>query len=158
MTGQTTELASGTPGTPALISRPVFTTKTGFWLALFAALARPDLKVIALDRPFLLSLPNLSRQLYYVTDSPQERVSLVRRAYRHLRSGGSLLTFPAGHTEPDPDTYPGAVASRGQRPPIGRQPHALQRLVRPCTRSWNILLAGRTSIGSTFRKQGQVPQ
>lgn len=37
MTGQTTELASGTPGTPALISRPVFTTKTGFWLALFAA-------------------------------------------------------------------------------------------------------------------------
>ncbi len=48
-------------------------------LALFTALARPDLRVIALDRPFLLSLPNLSRQLYYVTDSPQERVSLVRR-------------------------------------------------------------------------------
>jgi 1-acyl-sn-glycerol-3-phosphate acyltransferase len=80
-------------------------------LALFAALARPDLRVIALNRPFLLSLPNLSQQLYYVTDSTQERVSLVRRVHRHLRSGGSVLTFPAGHTEPDPDTYPGALTS-----------------------------------------------
>jgi 1-acyl-sn-glycerol-3-phosphate acyltransferase len=80
-------------------------------LAVFAALGRPDLKVIALDRPFLLSLPNLSQQLYYVTDSPQERMSLVRRANRHLQSGGSLLTFPAGHNEPDPDVYIGAVES-----------------------------------------------
>ncbi|MGZ6316244.1 MAG: 1-acyl-sn-glycerol-3-phosphate acyltransferase [Anaerolineales bacterium] len=80
-------------------------------LALFTALARPDLRVIALDRPFLLSLPNLSRQLYYVTDSPQERVSLVRRVHRHLKAGGSVLTFPAGHNEPDPDVYPGAVDS-----------------------------------------------
>jgi 1-acyl-sn-glycerol-3-phosphate acyltransferase len=80
-------------------------------LALFAALARPDLRVIALDRPFLLSLPNLSRQLYYLRDAPHERVALVRRVHRHLRAGGSVLTFPAGHNEPDPDTYPGAVAS-----------------------------------------------
>ena len=80
-------------------------------LALFTALARPDLRVIALDRPFLLSLPNLSRQLYYLTDAPPERVALVRRVHRHLRAGGSVLTFPAGHTEPDPDTYSGAVAS-----------------------------------------------
>ena len=80
-------------------------------LALLAALARPDLKIIALDRPFLLSLPNLARQLLYVTDEPLERVSLVRRVHRHLKAGGSILTFPSGHTEPDPANYPGAVES-----------------------------------------------
>ena len=80
-------------------------------LALFAALPRPDLMVIALDRPFLLSLPNLSRHLLFVTDEPHERVSLVRRVHRHLRAGGSILTFPSGHTEPDPANYSGAVES-----------------------------------------------
>jgi 1-acyl-sn-glycerol-3-phosphate acyltransferase len=80
-------------------------------LALFTALGRPDLRVIALDRPFLLSLPNLSRQLLFVTDDPGERISLVRRVHRHLRSGGSILTFPAGHTEPDPAVQPGALES-----------------------------------------------
>ena len=35
-------------------------------LALFAALNRPDLKIIALDRPFLMALPNLSKQLFFV--------------------------------------------------------------------------------------------
>jgi 1-acyl-sn-glycerol-3-phosphate acyltransferase len=80
-------------------------------LALFAAVGLPDLRVIALDRPFLLSLPNLTRQLFFVTDLPQERASLVRHVRRHLQAGGSVLTFPAGHTEPDPDVYPGAIKS-----------------------------------------------
>ncbi len=80
-------------------------------LALFCALNRPDLKIIALNRPFLLSLPDLSRQLFYVTDDPSERVALVRRVSGHLRAGGAILTFPAGHTEPDPDVYDGAVES-----------------------------------------------
>ncbi len=80
-------------------------------LALFAALARPDLRVIALDRPFLLSLPNLKQQLYFVTEQPHERASLVRRVHRHLKAGGSILTFPAGHTEPDPEVSTGAIES-----------------------------------------------
>ncbi len=80
-------------------------------LALMAALAVPDLRIIALDRPFLLSLPNLSHHLFFLGDSPQERASLVRRVHRHLQAGGSILTFPAGHTEPDPDTQTGALAS-----------------------------------------------
>ena len=80
-------------------------------LAVIAALGRADLKVIALNRPFLLSLPNLSKQLFFVTDNPNERVALVRRVSMHLRNGGSVLTFPAGHNEPDPDIYPGAVES-----------------------------------------------
>lgn len=80
-------------------------------LALFTALARPGLRTIALDRPFLLSLPNLSQHLFFLGDKPEERVSLVRRVHRHLQAGGSLLTFPAGHTEPDPDVHKGAVES-----------------------------------------------
>ncbi len=80
-------------------------------LALFAALNRPDLRVIALDRPFLMSLPNISEHLFYLPDQPGERVRVVRQVARYLRSGGALLTFPAGHNEPDPDVYAGAVDS-----------------------------------------------
>ena len=36
---------------------------------------------------------------------------MSERVVRHLKSGGSVLTFPAGHNEPDPDVYPGAVPS-----------------------------------------------
>ncbi|MGC8857061.1 MAG: lysophospholipid acyltransferase family protein [Anaerolineae bacterium] len=80
-------------------------------LALFAALNRPDLKIIALDRPFLKALPNVSRQLFYVTEDPARRMTLVRQVSAHLRAGGAVLTFPAGHIEPDPAVYPGAVES-----------------------------------------------
>ena len=78
-------------------------------LSLFAALNRPDLKVIALDRPFLMALPNLSRQLFFVKDDPASRMKLVRQVSGHLRNGGAALTFPAGEIEPDPNVYPGAV-------------------------------------------------
>jgi Acyltransferase len=80
-------------------------------LALFSALKRDDLKIIALNRPFLVSLPNVSKHLFYVTDHPADRVSLVRHVSQHLRNGGPVLTFPAGHNEPDPDVYDGAIDS-----------------------------------------------
>lgn len=80
-------------------------------LSLFVALDRPDLKIIALDRPFLNALPNTEKQLFYVKDDPAARMTLVRQVSSHLRAGGAALTFPAGHIEPDPDVYPGAVES-----------------------------------------------
>ncbi len=80
-------------------------------LALFAAINRPDLRIIALNRPFLQSLPFTSQQLLFISDVPSERISAVKKAAMHLRSGGAALTFPAGHIEPDPDVYPGAVES-----------------------------------------------
>lgn len=80
-------------------------------LALFAALNRPDLHVIALDRPFLLSLSNISEHLFYLSDQPGNRVLVVRQVARYLGNGGALLSFPAGHNEPDPDVYAGAVDS-----------------------------------------------
>jgi hypothetical protein len=78
-------------------------------LALFSALNRTDLKIIAVDRSFLKSLPNVSERLFYVTDDPGARMSLVRQVSGHLRSGGAALTFPGGEIEPDPNVYPGAI-------------------------------------------------
>jgi hypothetical protein len=78
-------------------------------LSLFAALNRPALKIIALDRPFLGALPNMSRRLFFVKDDPASRMKLVRQVSGHLRGGGAALTFPAGEIEPDPNVYPGAV-------------------------------------------------
>ncbi len=83
-------------------------------LALFTALGRPGLKIIAVENPFLQALPHTSRQLYFVSEEPVARMALVRRVSAHLRSGGAALTFPAGSIEPDPQVYPGAVAALGR--------------------------------------------
>jgi 1-acyl-sn-glycerol-3-phosphate acyltransferase len=80
-------------------------------LALFASIARPDLRIIALNRPFLRLLPNISSHLFFIGGDAVQRVSAIRRTSAHLRAGGSVLTFPAGHNEPDPEVYGGAVES-----------------------------------------------
>jgi len=80
-------------------------------LSLFLALNRPDLQIIALNRPFLNALPNMSKQLAYVTGDAGSRFKLIRQISAHLRKGGAALTFPAGHIEPDPDIHTGARES-----------------------------------------------
>lgn len=80
-------------------------------LALFTALARPDLLVIAAVRPFLQSLDNVTRRLLYVDQNAGSNLGVVRSAANHLRRSGSLLTFPAGKIEPDPAVLPGAAAA-----------------------------------------------
>jgi 1-acyl-sn-glycerol-3-phosphate acyltransferase len=80
-------------------------------IGLFAAIDRPDLKSIALHRPFLASLVNTTNHLFFIDDDPAERMRAVRQVSTHLRNGGSALTFPAGEIEPDPDIYPGALES-----------------------------------------------
>lgn len=80
-------------------------------LSLFVALNRTDLKIIALDRPFLNAMPNMSKQLAYVTNDAGERFRLIRQISTHLRNDGAALTFPAGHIEPDPDVQKGSVDS-----------------------------------------------
>lgn len=75
-------------------------------VALLASLAsRPDLRVIALDRPFLRALPNVARHLIVVPDHEPGRMGALRAGVRHLLQGGALLTFPAGEIEPDPATF-----------------------------------------------------
>lgn len=71
--------------------------------ALWRLLARrDDLRIIALDRPILQSVPNLASRLLYVEADGGGRSALVRRVAEHLRAGGAVLTFPAGTIEPDP--------------------------------------------------------
>jgi hypothetical protein len=80
-------------------------------LSLFTALNRPDLRIIALDRPFLNALPNMSKQIAYVTDDASSRIRMVRHLSIHLRDGGAALTGPAVHIQPDPDIRTFAVGS-----------------------------------------------
>src|SRR5512134_2025895 len=80
-------------------------------ISLFAAINRTDLKIIALHRPFLESLVNTTKLLFFIDDDPSKRMNAVRQVTGHLRNGGSALTFPAGEIEPDPAVYPGALAS-----------------------------------------------
>ncbi|QYJ15637.1 hypothetical protein Rxycam_01462 [Rubrobacter xylanophilus DSM 9941] len=74
-------------------------------VALFAAIPRRDLRVVAARRPFLDALPNTAERLLTLPENGG-RVALIRTAARHLRSGGALLTFPAGRIEPDPALFP----------------------------------------------------
>lgn len=80
-------------------------------IALFAAIPRGDLRVVAADRPFLRVLTNTSRYLITINEAVPERTAVIRAATRHLRAGGALLTFPGGRIEPDPAVLPGAVAA-----------------------------------------------
>lgn len=78
-------------------------------LALFIAIRRPDLKIIATERPFLQALKQVAGQLMFVSDEPARRMAAVRQAAAHLKAGGAVLTFPAGKIEPDASVYPGAL-------------------------------------------------
>jgi 1-acyl-sn-glycerol-3-phosphate acyltransferase len=77
-------------------------------IGLFAGIPRPDLRVIAAERPFLQALAHVSQHLFYVPEQAGERLSLLRNVARHLRHGGAALTFPAGKIEPDPAMLSGA--------------------------------------------------
>jgi 1-acyl-sn-glycerol-3-phosphate acyltransferase len=79
--------------------------------ALFAVIGRPDLRVLAITRPFLRTLPHIAGHLFAVGATPGARTTAVRAAVRHLRAGGALLTFPAGRIEPDPLSMGGAEAT-----------------------------------------------
>ncbi|MEW6178424.1 MAG: 1-acyl-sn-glycerol-3-phosphate acyltransferase [Chloroflexota bacterium] len=80
-------------------------------VALFAALPRPDLRVLAAERPFLRALPATSRYLLFVPEEEHLRSEVLRQTAAHLRAGGAVLTFPAGKIEPDPQVLDGALES-----------------------------------------------
>ncbi len=79
--------------------------------SLFAAVNRPDLRIVGMHRPFLVALTNTAKQMIYVSENESERVRTVRQISNHLRVGGSVLTFPAGDIEPDPALFPDAADS-----------------------------------------------
>ncbi|MCS7059788.1 MAG: glycerol acyltransferase [Anaerolineae bacterium] len=78
-------------------------------LALFAAIDRNDLAIIARHRDFLHAIPNIARYLIYVSDEGSDRSLAIRAVRDHLRAGRAVLLFPAGKIEPDPLALPGAA-------------------------------------------------
>lgn len=81
-------------------------------LAIAASLPRTDLKVVVSSLPFFRNLPNTARHFIYTAhESSHQRMEVVRSSIRHLREGGSVLIFPRGQVEPDPELVPGAEES-----------------------------------------------
>ena len=79
-------------------------------VALFAALPRADLRVLAAVRPFLAALPATRPYLFFVPEN-DGRSEVIRQTARYLREGGAVLTFPGGQIDPDPRCMPGAAAA-----------------------------------------------
>ncbi|MCB2213293.1 1-acyl-sn-glycerol-3-phosphate acyltransferase [bacterium] len=75
-------------------------------LALFSAIRREDLLIIADANPFLEALASVRKQLILLPDGHAQKGFSLRTAVRHLRQDGALLTFPSGQIEPDPGLYP----------------------------------------------------
>ncbi len=75
-------------------------------LALFSAIEREDLMIIADANPFLEALASVRKQLILLPDGQTGKGFPLRTAVRHLKQGGALLTFPSGQIEPDPRLYP----------------------------------------------------
>jgi 1-acyl-sn-glycerol-3-phosphate acyltransferase len=80
-------------------------------VSLFASIPRPDLRIVAAERPFLKALPSTDPRLIYVSEDAADRVKVLRAVAAQLRAGGAVLTFPAGHIEPDPAVLPGAASA-----------------------------------------------
>lgn len=80
-------------------------------VSLFASIPRPDLRVVAAERPFLRALPATDPLLFYVNSDASQRIEVLRSVNAHLRAGGAVLTFPGGEIEPDPAVLPGALES-----------------------------------------------
>jgi putative hemolysin len=70
--------------------------------AVCASIPRQDLRIIALQRDLLNALPNTLRSLLIVPQPVEQKQKAVREIAAYLRTGGSILTFPAGQIEPDP--------------------------------------------------------
>jgi len=116
-----------------------------------SAMERPDLLVIAADRSFLRALPTVSRHLSFVPSSTAERALVLRRAYAHLRAGGSLLHFAAGTIEPDPDFLEAGT------PPLGVWEAGALGLVRAASRvGGQVLVAGVRGVHSPNAKRWLV--
>ena len=77
-------------------------------LTILSQIPREDVKLIVSGIPFFKNLPNGSRYLIFATRDQQVRVDVIRKAVRHLQSGGLLLIFPSGQIDPDPSILNGA--------------------------------------------------
>jgi 1-acyl-sn-glycerol-3-phosphate acyltransferase len=71
-------------------------------VALVAALGREDAWIVTANYPFLRAMRLASRRFLFVSDDRSDRLSAFRSIVSRLRSGETVLVFPAGGLELDP--------------------------------------------------------
>src|SRR5437660_863667 len=71
-------------------------------VALLAALGREDAWIVTGNYPFLRAMRLASRRFLFVSDDRADRLSAFRSIVSRLRSGDTVLVFPAGGLELDP--------------------------------------------------------
>src|SRR5438309_11094522 len=71
-------------------------------VVLFAALGREDAWIVTANYPFLRAMRLASRRFLFVSDDRADRLSAFRSIVSRLRSGDTVLVFPAGGLELDP--------------------------------------------------------
>src|SRR5712691_6407167 len=72
-------------------------------VALLAALGREDAWIVAANYPLLRAMRLASRRFLFVSDDRSDRLSVFRSIASRLRYGETVLVFPAGGLELDPD-------------------------------------------------------
>ena len=77
--------------------------------ALAASIPRPDVKIIVYEIPFYHALEHIQQRMIFVNPNPDLRMSALRSAIDHLRSGGALIQFGTGRIDPDPAVQEGSV-------------------------------------------------
>jgi hypothetical protein len=77
-------------------------------LVIAANLARDDIKIVSSDIPFIRGLPATKEYMIFTTRDTHDRMVVLRSAIRHLQTGGTVLIFPSGNIDPDPEILPGA--------------------------------------------------
>lgn len=78
-------------------------------LVVFSKLIRKDIRWIGTEIPFLEKLPHVREHILFASRTDAlNRMAVMRAAIRHLRAGGALVYFGAGHRDPDPAVYPDA--------------------------------------------------
>jgi hypothetical protein len=73
-----------------------------------ANLPRKDVRFIVSGVPLTHSLPNTEKYLIYAPGDKHERMLAIRSMIRYLQEGGTVMIFPSGRLDPDPDVLPGA--------------------------------------------------
>ena len=74
-----------------------------------AHLPRDDVKIVSSDIPFIQNMRNAKRHFLFTTRDTYKRMLVIKRAIRHLKSGGAILIFPSGHIDPEPAFMPNAM-------------------------------------------------
>lgn len=74
-----------------------------------AQLPRDDVKIVSSGIPFIQKMKNANRHFLFATRDTYKRMVVIKRAIRHLKSGGAILIFPSGHIDPEPAFIPKAM-------------------------------------------------